>query len=412
MKGVIPYFIVFTLTAIPVAGQVKTVSLDSAISIAHSNNKNLQAVSAQTEYYQYQKKASTELPKTDVTLTYGQYNSFYKQDNNITVAQTIPFPTVFSAKSSLANAQLKGASLQVASTKNELAYQVKQVYYQLLFWNRYKQMLQNQDSSYSQLATGAALRYKTGDGTLLDKTSAETRLSETRNTQMQVAAEILGLNSQLQQLMGVTYAVQINASDSLIRPFTMLNDSAAVAANPQLAYMKQQIEIAEREKSVISNSALPEFKIGYFNQTLYGAPLDAANSQFAGPNNRFQGVQVGLVFPLWFYPNVNSSKAAGTQVEIAQLNYESEQIMYQSLYDQAIQRYIAAQSNLAYYEKSALPNAVLIETQSKLSYKNGDIGYTQHLLNLQQAIAIQESYLSAVNEYNDTVIYIEYLTAR
>jgi outer membrane protein TolC len=412
MKGVIPYFIACSLITLPVFGQVKTVSLDSAISIAHSNNKNLQAVSAQTEYYQYQKKASTELPKTDVTLTYGQYNSFYKQDNNITVAQTFPFPTVFSAKSSLANAQLKGAALQVASTKNELSYQIKQVYYQLLFWDRYKQMLQNQDSSYNQLAKGAALRYKTGDGTLLDKTSAETRLSETRNTTAQVDAQILGLNSQLQSLMGVTYAVQIQTSDSLIRPFTMLNDSAAVAANPQLAYIRQQIEIAEKEKSVIAQSALPEFKIGYFNQTLYGTPLDATGSQIAGPNNRFQGIQVGLVFPLWFYPQVNSAKAAETQVEIAELNYQSEQIMYQSLYDQAIQRYLAAQSNLTYYQTSALPNATLIESQSKLSYANGDIGYTQHLLNLQQAIAIQEAYLSAVNEYNQTVIYLEYLTAR
>ncbi|TND07805.1 MAG: heavy metal efflux pump [Bacteroidetes bacterium] len=399
------------LCGAPAFAQTKTVSLDSALSIAYGSNKNLQAVSAQTEYWKFQKKTSGELPKTDLGLTYGQYNGFYKKDNNITVSQAIPFPSVFGAKASLAGAQVKGAGLQAASTKNELAFRVKQVYYQLLSMNSHKQLLRKQDSLYSQFAKAADLRYKTGDGTLLEKMSAETRLSEIRNKQVQADAEVQALNMQLQGLMGVPYAVSVITPDSLTRPFSLLSDSNAVAANPQLAYIRQQIEIAEKEKSVISQSALPEFKIGYFNQTLYGAPLNDANTQFAGPSNRFQGVQAGLAFPLWFYPQVNSSKAAQARVEIAKLNYESEQIMYRSYYNQAVQHYIAAKSNLDYYRQSAKPNAVMIESQSKTAFEKGDINYTQHLLNLQQAIAIQETYLDAVHEYNQSVIYVEYLTA-
>lgn len=392
--------------------QTKTVSLDSALNIAYGNNKNLQATSLQTEYYQYQKKTSSELPKTDVSLTYGQYNSFYRKDNNITISQTIPFPTVFGAKNSLANAQITGAELKIASTKNELTYQIRTVYYQLLFWISHKDLLLKQDTMYTQFVKAADLRYKTGDGTLLEKTSADARLSEIQNKLKMTDSEIQSLNLKLQALMGVSYQVSIESKESLMRPFILANDSTAVAANPQLAYIKQQIEIAEKEKSVISKSGLPEFKIGYFNQTLYGGALNDANTQFAGAGNRFQGVQVGLVIPLWFSPQVNKNKAAQTQVQINQLNYENEQIMFQSYYDQAIQHYIAAKNNLDYYQQVASPNANLIETQSQSSYSKGEISYTEHLLNLQQVILIRETYLNAVSNYNQTVVYIEYLTAR
>ncbi|MBI3136024.1 MAG: CusA/CzcA family heavy metal efflux RND transporter [Bacteroidetes bacterium] len=394
------------------AQEVKTVSLDSALNIACSNNKNLQSVSMQTDYYQLQKKTSSELPKTDVSLTYGQYNSFYSSDNNITVSQIIPFPTVFGAKSSLATAQIKGAELKTASTKNELTYQIKQVYYQLLFWKGYRTVLMQQDSMYGQMAKAADLRYKTGDGTLLEKTSDDARLSEVQNKLKQTNAEIQALNIHLQSLMGVTYAVSVELTDSLARPFNLITDTAAVNANPQLAYIKQQIEIAEREKAVITNSALPEIKIGYFNQSLYGTPLNDANTQFAGAGNRFQGVQVGLIIPLWFAPDVNKSNAAQMQVDINEMHYRSEQIMFQSYYDQAVQHYLAAQNNLNYYQSIALPNTDLIEKQSQTAYSMGDIGYAEHLLNLQQVVSIREGYLNAVNDYNQTVIYIEYLTAR
>lgn len=412
MKPTTNLILLFILCSSSVFGQVKTVSLDSALSIAYENNKNLQAVSMQTDYYQLQKKTSSELPKTDVNLTYGQYNGYYRNDNNLTISQTIPFPTVFGAKSSLANAQTKGAELKTAATKNELTLQIRQVYYQLLFWKGYQMLLLKQDTMYTQMSKSADLRYKTGDGTLLEKTSAETRVSEAQNKLKQVEAEIMAMNIRLQGLMGVTYPVEIMATDSLIRPFNLINDSAAVNANPQLAYMKQQIEIAEKEKSVVSASTLPEFKIGYFNQSLYGVPLDATNTQFAGAGNRFQGFQFGIVVPLWFAPQLNKSKAAQKQVEINEMSYQSEQIMLQSYYDQAVQHYIAAKNNLDYYSAVALPNANLIEKQSQTSYSKGQIGYAEHLLNLQQVISIKENYLNAVSEYNQAVVYIEYLTAR
>lgn len=389
--------------------QVKTVSLDSALNIAYSNNKNLQSVSMQADYYQWQKKTSSEISKTDISLTYGQYNAYYKKDNNFTISQTIPFPSVFGAKSTLADAQIKGAELETAATKNELAYQVKEVFYQAIFWNEYRELLKQQDSMYAQFARSALIRYETGDATLLEKTSAGSRLSGIRNKMQQVESRLEVLHLQLQSLMGVSYPVTVEKVDSPVRSFEFLNDTASVNTNPTLVFVKQQIEIAEKEKNLVAKTGLPEFRLGYFNQSLYGVPLDETNTQFATGGNRFQGVLVGIVVPLWFAPLSNKNKMAQTQVEINRIAFEGEKMILQNRYGQAVQQYLSAKTNLAYFRDIALPDAGLIEKQSQTAYAKGEIGFADYLLGLQQVIEVRENYMAAISEYNQSVIYLEYL---
>lgn len=108
----------------------------------------------------------------------------------------------------------------------------------------------------------------------------------------------------------------------------------------------------------------------------------------------------------------NRNKAAALQVEMSEMNYQSEEMYVSSLYQQAAQRYIRSQANLNYYQTVALVNAVLIEKQSATAYGAGEIGYTEHLMNIQQVISIKENYLNATIEYNQSVIYMEYLMAR
>lgn len=412
MKSVNTILLFLLLGSSPVFAQTQPLSLDAALQLAYQNNKNLQAVSKEREVYRYQKKTSTELPKTDISLLYGQYNGFYRQDNNLSVNQRIPFPGSFPARAAMADAQVAAAELHTASTKNELTYQVKMVYTDLVVAHAYQRLLLSKDSAWSRFAQSAALRFKTGEGTLLEKTTAETRLLELRNEQVQNTAHLQSLYATMQSFLGINYPVTIQPTDTLIRPFTLSADSAAWAANPQLAYVKQQIVIADANKRVVNQSALPELNVGFFSQTLYGVPLNETNTQFAGSSDRFQGFQVGVSIPLWFYPHTSAGKAAQAQTEIAVLNYEHERMQYQNYFSRAVQQFNAAKNKLDFYTGSALPNAKQIADQSATAFAKGEIGYTQHLLNLDQAFSIREKYLQAAREYNAAVIQAEYLTAQ
>ena len=46
------------------------------------------------------------------------------------------------------------------------------------------------------------------------------------------------------------------------------------------------------------------------------------------------------------------------------------------------------------------------------SYKAGDIGYIECIQNIKDAIKIKTDYLAAINNYNQTIIQLNYLLNR
>jgi outer membrane protein TolC len=342
----------------------------------------------------------------------GQYNSFYRHDNNLSVSQTIPFPSVFTARNALAEAQVKGAELKSAYTKQELFFRIKESYYTLRYLFELRTLLGSMDSVYLHLSTVAALNYKTGEGTLLASASSDLRQKDLENRIRQLNTEIQLQNEKLQTLVGVSYAVTADTSQPAERAFVPVYDSSLLSENKQLAWLRQQVIIMEKEKTLAANSSLPEIKLGYFNQTLFGVPLNEANQAFAGPNNRFQGFQVGLAIPVWFVPEMNRNKANRKQVEVSAMQYDNERFKLQSIYRQAYQDHARARQNLEFYKSVALPNAELILDQALKAFEGGETSYAEHLISIQQTASIRERYLNALNDYNQSAIYLEYITSQ
>ncbi len=391
----------------------RTVTLDSVVNIALTNNKNLMAADANINYYKQVRKTSTEVPKTNVLLTYGQYNSYARTDNNITITQSIPFPTLFGAKSSLGKSQVKGAELQKNYTQTELIYQVKQTYFNILYLMEYRKMLVQHDSIVAGFVKSATWRYNTGDATLLEKTSAETMQNEVQNELRLNLADQTGQLYNLNALLGITDSLIITQDTLNELPLNVALDSAAIATNPYLAFLKQEIEIAQKQKGVTVNTILPDITVGYFNQTLFGVPLDASvGAPLAGTGDRFQGFQVGLSIPLWFVPDIHRTNADKQKIRIADYNYQYNEDLLKGQYQQAAQMYLKEKSNLDYYRNSGLPNAELLISQSQIAYQNGDISYATYLSNLQQALEIRQGYLEALNNYNQSILYLQFLTGK
>ena len=76
-------------------------------------------------------------------------------------------------------------------------------------------------------------------------------------------------------------------------PLTTTPVDTSVVVGPELEVLHQRITAAEQAHRVERNSLLPDLMVGYFNQTLIGAPLDAEGTRLAGPRDRFQGFQLG-----------------------------------------------------------------------------------------------------------------------
>lgn len=385
-------------------------TVDRAVQLALEQNKGLKAAATQTDYYRYLRKTTGEIPKTDVALQYGQYNSYAKNDNNFSISQNIPFPSVFGARKALNNAQVTMAEWKQAGTQNELIYQVKQTYVQLLYLNEFKTLLEHQDSLFSTFARAADVRYRTGETRMLEKVAAEGRLNDVRNQLKQNDADRRIYIARLQALLGTRDSLQPSETRIPVAVTSFMGDSTAVADNPSLRALKEEVEVAARQKRLLSASILPDLTVGYFNQSLIGTQVSASNSALATGSTRFQGFQVGLAIPIWMGPMSAKVKAQEKQREALQLSYDNNRIVMQSQYRQAVQQFIKEQNNLTYYNNTAMPNAELIQTQSDKAYRSGEIGYTEHFINLEQVLGIRLGYLQTLNDAKQAELYIQFLS--
>ena len=388
-----------------------TLTLQQAIDGALKNNASVKAGNFEIDYSKALKKTSTDIGKTNVSLMIGQYNSI-NTDNNISVSQSIPFPTLFSSQSQLSKANIKGSELKLQLTQNELINQVKSVYHYLEYLQAEGNLLLSQDSIYTSFANASNSRFKAGENTLLEKTTAETQLMEIKNLLAQNQSNVLIYQSQLQALMNSKVPVQIEQKQTTKLELSLLSDSTAYVQNPYLLYMKQQIEISNKQKKVETAKVLPEFTLGYFNQSLIGYQNTNGTDTYYGASKRFSGFQVGVSIPLWIVPQTAKVKAAGLNQKVMESNFEQHQTNIQNQYSQYLQEYMQDKNTLEYYEKSAIPNAELIIKQADKGFKNGEIGYVEYLQSIRTALTIKSNHLSSLNQYNQSIIKLEFLLGK
>ena len=388
--------------------QENPLSVNEAIQFAIRNNQNIRAQELQVLSQRQLKKTGAALPKTDVRFMYGQYNSYSKQDNNITISQVIPF-TAFGSQSRFNNSMVAASELRKAASINEVIYQTKQIYFQLAYVYARQQLLLQQDSIFQGFFKSANARYKAGETNLLEKTTAEVQLNDAKNQLRQNESDILVLRTQLKTLLNSSSLPDVPHLGLAELQFETKVDSAMLEANPSLSLTRQQVEVAQAEKKLESAKAGPDLLIGYFNQTLIGT-INPENGFVSGRSNRFSGVEVGLAIPLWFAPYQGRVKAAELTYQSARTSFHYQQAALQSQWQQAYQQFEKNRKSLEYYRASAMPNASLILRQSEASFKGGEIQYTEYLMGVRNALQIREAFFATLNDYNQSIILMEFLT--
>ncbi|MEO9484038.1 MAG: CusA/CzcA family heavy metal efflux RND transporter [Ekhidna sp.] len=387
-------------------------TLDEAIEIAVKNNPTLRAADLKTQQERTLKGASWNLPKTDFSLTHGQYNSVFNNDNQFNVNQSIAFPTVYSNQSKLASAKIESSEWREAITKNELVQKVKSTWYGLLMEKNKRRLLLEQDSIYQSFSRAANLRYRTGETNLLEKATAESQVAEIKVMLEQNKSDIEIYQTSLKTLLNTDLLID-PAGDSLIqREVESLIAEADVDDNPTLAWFRQQIAVAEKEKSLEKSKLMPDLMVGYFNQSLNGPNQDInGNPVNFGSGDRFTGFQVGISIPIF------GAKSQASAIRTIELKKQENEALVQSASNELegrlqslLQQYYKFQNSLSYYQTNALPQAELILKQAQKGFQSGDIGYVEYTQGLNRSLSVRFNYLDILNQYNQTIIQIEFIS--
>ncbi|GAB3329970.1 CusA/CzcA family heavy metal efflux RND transporter [Larkinella ripae] len=401
------------LSAFPTSGYAQAnsplspFSLETALNQTFQHNPQIRVSTLNQDYQQALSGTARAIDKTDIVVTAGQYNSRYV-DQSLQIGQRLPAPGLLRSQKALADARIVGAEAESRVTRQELAFQVKAAYYELVYLRTLHRELVRQDSLLTTVVRAAGVRRRTGEGSLLEQTAAEVEARQIRMILIQNRADQQIESRRLQTLLGTDQLPQITDSVLTTRALR-LPDSAALAQNPEVALLQQQIEIARRETDVERSRLKPDYSFNVVNQSLRGIQTINGNDRFYTGVDRFTYGQVGISIPIVAKPLRARVRAAelGQQRTEAQLTARRRNL--EGSFAQLLQAHQKNRETLAYYEESALPQATLIRQQADRAYRAGEIGYIELFQNLRTASAIQTGYLAALNTLNQTIIHLEYL---
>jgi len=399
--------ILFLSLTITKAQAQHTIRLETALETAVKNNASMKSERLKADYQKLLIKTSANLPATNITGDYGQFNSFYN-DNRIGLSQSFNFPTVYSRQKQLYTEEWKSATFNVALKEAELRKEVIQLFYSILYLSEKEQLLQKSDSLFNVFAQKANLRFSKGESNILEKTTAETQKGNIRSQLVQLQQEKAVLQSRFQLLLNSETEV-IPLADKLKLPFINTRDSLQIEKHPMLQILEQQKKVSLATTMAERSKLMPSITLGYNSTTISGT---GADDVIYDKSTRFQSAQFGLGIPLFGGAQKARIKASKLSETIAHYEFEKGKAEIRQEYLNAQSQYEKSMERLDYFEKTALPNAKVITNTANRQFYNGEINYLDWVMLIHQAITIQNDYIDTMKHYNDAIIQINYLTSK
>jgi heavy metal efflux system protein len=371
-------------------------TMDEAVSLAFDNNPGIQGANLEIEKQKNLKKAAFDLGKTSVSYTNGQINAV-QNDYQWNISQNFKFPTVYTAQSKLQQERIIFSEASLALEKNLLEREVRATYLELWFAKSKLRLIAELENEFQNFAVIAEKRFEFGETNLIEKMSAEGKREEIRLLRSEAGLDVENLRKQLQYLLNVEYNITISETELVKVPF--ITNEEMIAENSLLKLQKQFIDITEKEHKLEKARFLPDFSAGYFNQQIEGI-------------KNFTGFQVGIKVPLFYWSQNGRTQAAKKNNEIAQLNFEQTKLDINAVLESNLQEFEKHNASLLYFETKGLQLADKLFSSANKAYKEGEVGYVEYIATLEQAVEIKRSYLDRLNQYNQTVNEINYLTGK
>jgi len=391
-----------------VSAQESVNTLDECIRLAMENNLTMKSGRISIERAKDLQGTAFNIEKTGFSLSQDP-TSGGSPDNSISLSQSFDFPTVYTTRSKLLKAEtnLERSNLEV--TRNELVKEITGTYYQLLYAKENIKILQEQDSIYSKFLFLASAKFKAGETSRLEQMNAERLYNENKIELQKAEKDYQNVQLILQRWMNTEISVDpLEAELPVITANYPFNNFSA-EQTPMGRVLQSQKEVSEKNLSVVKQGYLPSFNFALKNQFLIKGfnPYDVERERFSKGN--FMGFEVGVSIPLFFGEQRAKTKAAKREVEIARVQQEEIVQAMQKQYQTYINDFYKAKNSLDYYTSHGITQADDITRISQISYEKGEIGYVEYIQNLKTAVEIHLQRTNAVNDYNQTIIMLNYV---
>jgi len=392
MKKYIILIAVLALTG-PVAAQQP---IDAVLQQIERNNTTLEALRKQTEADKLQNKTGITLPDPEVSFDYlwGDPSAIGNR-KDFGVSQSFDIATIAGSRRRVADAQNGLLDVEYRAGRMAVLLEAKQACIQLIYYNALKAELEQRLAHAQAVADFYDRQLADGNANRLEVNKARLSLSAAQGELRRNEVERANLLSELQRLNGgepIAFDQAVYAQPVLPQDFEAWYDEAA-AANPALAYARQNVELKRREMKLGKLSGLPQISAGYMSELV--------------PESNFRGITLGLSVPLW--SNRNRVKQAKAAVVAAELQQKDATVQFYERLRNQYDRTLGLQRTAGEYRKALaeLDNTQLL----RRALDAGEISLLDYIVELglyyttvDEALAAERDYELALTELQSVML--------
>ena len=369
--------------------------LDSLVSKAITNNKNIKSGQLQVDKAKQAIKLAYDFEKTNVYYSYDQNNLAL---NNLPLKvfgaqQSFAFPTVYGAQRKVYSADYEKEKAGFEIQKNKLSLEVSKVYHEIVYLKHQEKLYQYLDSLYQNFSKASNRRFELGETNYLEKITAEAKFRQIRTKLSQIDKAKAAQLELLQSLIQSDEKIGIELSE--IKP--LINFQNTSSKELYTSYLESVTKKYKSNESLQKQNWLPNLNLEYFQ------------GKNSGLSQSLYGFQVGLSVPILFNGNIAKSKVAKLESQAWEQQKQNEQTKIDAYINQKNNELIQFQQAINYYNEYGKKVSDEIIKVANSSYKNGEIDFFQYILSLENATTIQVEYLDAVIQYNKTKLDLQYI---
>jgi outer membrane protein TolC len=349
-------------------GYTQSSGIQATLQSIEQNNRELQAMTAQSETRRLQLLSENSLPDPQIGGYYLPFGEHTPGDySEFEVSQSMEFPTVYSARKNWIEAQVLAAELQLSARRQEILLQAEQLCMELVHLRKRLLVAQERYEQAKKISEQVEALHEKGQVGLLELNKAKVAWMQVQFRVEQLENEENGLLLSLADLNGgneLTFGSTDYESDLLLAEKDVLWQEK-LAQDPLLRQLEQRQDIATQGMKVAKSQGLPDLSVGYNYQGVAGS--------------NYSGIYAGLSIPLW--NNRHKVKAARSELDYQGAYSASEMAHARTAFEKSYNSYQLLFTEYEAYRSTM--DGLNSEDLLLQAYELGEISFMEYHMELQ-----------------------------
>ncbi len=349
-------------------------------------NQNLliKAEENYSEVVQKTRRQGMEIPKTELNIQSGQYNSG-DADQSFSIAQSFHFPSYYYHNSNYYYSQKELVVAQTELKKQELLSELYFQFNSILLLKEKAIFLDKLNNQLKNTIESVRLQYEKGLINAMEKSMLDNVII---NIQKEIRLTTIQLSSQ-----NIKFNWLLSEKDKYNPLEGDLFFQASIVNTETPSYFIKRL-MAEQNSNEFSwkierSKTLPDLRIGYTNQSLTGAIYDG---KIAASSDRFQFISAGISIPI-FYSSQNA------KIKIAKVTWEKSKTVLANEKEKIELEKMRLQNLckeegilLSTYTNETIPQMKQAINSSILQVEKGSISYSEWAIYINQVLNTYDVY--------------------